>query len=85
MNVGNRESCRELLKNLNILPLHLQYILSLVLFVVKKLNMFKSNSLVQLLIQEIVLTCISPQYICLRYKRECITQESKSSIAYLQE
>jgi len=46
MNVGNRESCRELLKNLNILPLHSQYILSLVLFVVKNLNMFKSNSVV---------------------------------------
>ena len=46
MNAGNRESCRELFKKLNILPLHPQYILSLLLFVVKNINMFKSNSAV---------------------------------------
>jgi len=46
MNVKNRESCRELFKKLNILPLQSQYILSLLLFVVKNLNMFKSNSVV---------------------------------------
>jgi hypothetical protein len=46
MNVGNSESCRELLKNLNILPLQSQYIFSLLLFVVKTLHMFKSNSVV---------------------------------------
>ena len=37
MNAGNRESCRELFKKLNILPLHSQYILSLLLFVVKNI------------------------------------------------
>ena len=46
MNDGNRESCRELFKKLNILPLHPQHILSLLLFVVKNINMFKSNSVV---------------------------------------
>jgi hypothetical protein len=46
MNVGSRESCREFFKKLNILPLHSQYILSLLLFVVKNINMFKSNSMV---------------------------------------
>ena len=46
MNAGNRESCRELFKKLNILPLHSQYILSLLLFVVKHINMFKLNSMV---------------------------------------
>jgi hypothetical protein len=46
MNTGNRESCRELLRKLNILSLHSQYILSLLLFVVKNINMFKSNSVV---------------------------------------
>jgi len=44
MNAGNRESCRKLFKKLNILPLYSQYILSLLLFVVKNINMFKSNS-----------------------------------------
>ena len=46
MNAGNRESCRELFKKLNILPIHSQYILSLLLFVVKNINMFKSNSVI---------------------------------------
>jgi hypothetical protein len=43
MNVGNRVSCHELFKKLNILPLHSQYILSLLLFVVKNIDEFKSN------------------------------------------
>ena len=46
MNVETRESCRELFKEINILPLQSQYILSLLLFVVKNINMFKSNSVV---------------------------------------
>jgi hypothetical protein len=44
MNVGNRESFRELFKKLNILPLHSQYILSLLLFVVKNIDEFTSDS-----------------------------------------
>ena len=44
MNAGNRESCRELSKKLNILPLHSQYILSLLLFVVKNIDEFTSSS-----------------------------------------
>ena len=46
MNAGNREACCELFKILNILPLYTQYILSLLLFVVENINMFKSNSVV---------------------------------------
>jgi hypothetical protein len=46
MNAGNRESCRELFKKLYILPVHSQYILSLLLFVVQNVEMFKSNSVV---------------------------------------
>jgi hypothetical protein len=42
-NIGNGVSCRELLKKLNILPLHSQYILSLLLFVVKNIDEFKHN------------------------------------------
>jgi hypothetical protein len=44
MNAGNRVSCRGLFKKLNILPLHSQYILSLLLFVVKNIEEFTSNS-----------------------------------------
>jgi hypothetical protein len=46
MNARNRETSHELFKKLNILPLHSQYILSLSLFVVKNINMFKLNSMV---------------------------------------
>jgi hypothetical protein len=46
MNAGNGQSCCELFKKLNILPLHSQYILSLLPLVVKHLNMFKLNSIV---------------------------------------
>jgi hypothetical protein len=42
MNSGNRVSCHELFKKLNILPLHSQYILSLLLFVVKNVEEFIS-------------------------------------------
>jgi len=44
MNAGIRQSCRELFRELNILPLHSQYILSALHFVVKHINMFKLNS-----------------------------------------
>ena len=44
MNVANRISCLELFKNLNILPLYSQYILSLILFVVKNIDEFSTNS-----------------------------------------
>jgi len=46
MNAGNGQSCRKLFKKLNILPLHSQYILSLLLFVVKHINMFKINLMI---------------------------------------
>jgi hypothetical protein len=40
----NRDSCRDLFKNLKILPLHSQYILSLLLFVVGNKSMYNLNS-----------------------------------------
>jgi hypothetical protein len=44
MNAGNRISCCELFKRLNILLLYSQYILSLLLFVVKNIDQFTMNS-----------------------------------------
>jgi hypothetical protein len=44
MRCRNRDSCRDLFKNLKILPLQSQYILSLLLFVVNNTNKFKLNS-----------------------------------------
>jgi hypothetical protein len=44
MGCGYRESCRELFKELKILPLSSQYIFSLLLFAVKNRNYFVSNN-----------------------------------------
>ena len=44
MNSDSKVSCRELFKKLNILPLHSQYIFSILLFVVKNRGLFKTNS-----------------------------------------
>jgi hypothetical protein len=44
MGTRTRDSCRELFKILNVLPLRSQYILSLVLFVANNKKHFKTNS-----------------------------------------
>jgi hypothetical protein len=44
MNARNRDSCRYSLKNLKILPLKSQYISSLLLFVAKHRDLYKSSS-----------------------------------------
>ena len=44
MNAGNRVSCRELFKKLNIIPIHSQYKLSLLVFVLKNIDEFTTNS-----------------------------------------
>ena len=43
-NSKNKASCRELFKKLHVLPLQSQYIFSLLMFVVKNKNFFKTNS-----------------------------------------
>jgi hypothetical protein len=43
MNAKTRDSCREVVKNLKILPLYSQYIFSLSLFVVDNKDQYKSN------------------------------------------
>ena len=44
MGSSSRHSCRELFKNLEVLPRQFQYIFSLLLFVVKNRELFRSNS-----------------------------------------
>jgi hypothetical protein len=43
-NSGSRDSCRELFKKTEILPLHSQFIFSLLLFIVNNRDQFKLNS-----------------------------------------
>jgi hypothetical protein len=44
MNVNSKASCRRLFKYLNILPFYYQYILSLLLLVVKNMHLFVLNT-----------------------------------------
>jgi len=44
MNARNRDSCRQLFKNLKILPLNSQHIFSLLLFVAKNRDLYESDS-----------------------------------------
>jgi len=44
MNARNRDICRQLFKNINILPLKSQYIFPLLLFVAKNRDLYESNS-----------------------------------------
>jgi hypothetical protein len=43
MNSDNKASCRDLLKKLYILPLQSQYMFSILMFVVKNKDLFKTN------------------------------------------
>ena len=43
-NIGPRDSCREAFKNLEIMTLHSQYILSLILFTIDNKHLFTSNN-----------------------------------------
>jgi hypothetical protein len=42
-NSGNRDSCRNLFKKLNILPFYSQYIFLLLIFVIDNISLFKTN------------------------------------------
>jgi len=44
MNARNRDSCRQLFKDLKILPFKSKYIFSLLLFVTKNRDLYESNS-----------------------------------------
>jgi hypothetical protein len=58
MNVDNRVSFCELFKKLNILPLHSQYILSLLLFVFKNIEEFISYSINSIFTPLTLATCL---------------------------
>jgi hypothetical protein len=44
MNARNRDSCRQLFKNLKILPLKSQYVFSFLLFVAENRDLYELNS-----------------------------------------
>ena len=58
MNARNRDSCHQLFKNLKILPLKPQYIISLLLFVAKNRDSYELNSEIHNINIDLVLTYI---------------------------
>jgi hypothetical protein len=75
---GSTDSCRDLFKNLKILYLQSQYILSLLLFLVNK-NKFLSNSDVTTHILDQNITSTNLNQICHSMKKEC-TQLAQNSL-----
>jgi len=61
---GNRVSCRNLFKKLQILPLTSQYMLSILMFVVQNKNLFSTNIENHNIDtrQEIIYTCLKQTY-----------------------
>ena len=57
-NSGNKDSCRNLFKELRILPLQSQYIFSLLMFVVKKRTYSKRTRISIVSTQDLTMTCI---------------------------
>ena len=82
MIVDNRVPCHELLKRLNIFPLHSHYILSLLLFVVKNIEEFISNSEVHSINTLHRLDLYPPSTKLSNVKKEFITLGLKFSIIY---
>jgi hypothetical protein len=83
-NSGNRDSCRDLFKNLNILPLQSQYLLTLLMFVVKNKELFKSNLdvLYIILTQDPIMIYIYLRQIWQYFRRECGILASKLIIIF---
>ena len=76
MNSSKNSSCKQLFKELNILPIQSQYIFSIFLFVTKNKDQFLSNSQVP----GKLLICTYLQQTWQYTKRVFITQELRSTI-----
>jgi hypothetical protein len=87
--VGKFNSCRDLFKKLQILPLRSQYIFSLLLFTIKNKNYFTSNTginiilIFMILIPIITIIYTYPLKIYQQYKKEFCFLEARSIITYL--
>jgi len=82
-NIGRRDSCRQSFKQLQILPLPSQYILSLLVFVNKNRELFLSNSEVHDMNTRYNKNLHLPSYkFNTRYKKEFCILEVKFLITY---
>jgi len=74
--------CRQPFKELNILPVPSQYILSVVLFLTKNKDQFMTNSQMHKITTGQVFICTYPQQICQYTKNVFITKESRFTTIY---
>jgi hypothetical protein len=82
MNSSKNFSCRQLFKELNILPIQSQYIFSILLFVTKNKDQFLFNSQVYKSIQSKPPICTYLQQTWQYTKRVFTAQELRSTIIY---
>ena len=78
-----RDACKELLKKLEILPLHSQYIYSISIFVIKSNIYFIQTIRSTVSTQDLKPTHIHPQLIYQSFKRECTTRQLKFLTTFL--
>jgi len=83
-NSRKNSSCRQLFKELNILPIQSQYIFSILLFVTKNKDQFLFNSQVHKSIQGKLPICAYLQQTWQYTKKVFIAQELRSTIIYQQ-
>ena len=83
MNSGNKDSCQDLFKKLNILSLQSQYIFSLLMFVVKIKTYSKPTPMFIVLIQGLIMIYIFLQQTWQYSKTQCGILVSKSITIFL--
>jgi hypothetical protein len=84
MNSSKHASCRQLFKDLNILPIQSQYIFSILLFITKTKDKFLSNSQVHKINTKQTSDLHIPTQTWQYTKRVFIAQELRSTIIYQQ-
>jgi len=82
MNASNRDSCLQLFKNLKILLLKSQYIISLLLFVAKIGNSYKSNSEIHNINTRFSSDLHTPNANLTTFQKDPFILESKSLITF---
>ena len=82
MNLSKNASCRQWSRELNILPVPSQYILSLLLFITKNKGQFMTSSQMHRITTRKLLICTYPQQTWQYTKKVFITKESRLTVIY---
>jgi len=78
-----RDSCKELLKKLEILPLYSQYIYSISIFVIKNKHLFYTNNQIHSIHTRFKTNLHPPTANLTKFQRECSTRQLKFLTTFL--